>query len=230
MIEINLLPEERRKKEPVFKKMGLDSLDLSNLPFTKIAAGTFGVLIILQCLLFLAGVYGRFYLNGINAKYERLLPETTAAGTLKNETTEINKKAAAIDNLMVGRFSWARKLSALNESMTPGIWLTELSYDERALENPQQAPVGAPAQREGPPGRPAAERTTGRFLVITGYASGQGEESTALVGRFIKSLKENSDFYSSFSDIEFGAIKRDRIDNQEVMNFRITCLFKEKMC
>jgi hypothetical protein len=213
MIEINLLPEERRKKEPVFSGIDLGSVDLSGLPFIKIAGGAFGVLVAIQCLLFLVGVCGRFYLNGVRSRYERLLPERTVAEKLKSETSEINKKVAAIDDLMVGRFSWARKLSALNESMTPGIWLTELSYDERAA---------------GVAARPSGEKTAGRFLIITGYASGQGEQSTALVGRFIKSLKENPEFYSSFGDIELGAIRRDRIDGQGVMNFRITCLFEEK--
>lgn len=214
MVEINLLPEERRKKEPIFGKIDFTSLELSGLPFVKIAGATFGVLIAIQCLLFLVGVCGKFYLNGVRAKYERLLPERTAAGKLKSETLEINKKAAAIDDLMVGRFSWAGKLAALNESMTPGIWLTNLSYDEG---------IASAAAR------PGGEKAAGRLLVISGYASGQGEQSTALVGRFIKALKENQEFYSSFGSIELGAIRRDRIDGQEAMNFRITCLFKEKV-
>ena len=66
-----------------------------------------------------------------------------------------------------------------------------------------------------------------KYLIISGFASTVGEEGTALIGKFIKGLKDNSSFYSDFSYIELGAIKRDRIEDQEVMSFRLTCLFKE---
>ena len=55
-----------------------------------------------------------------------------------------------------------------------------------------------------------------------------GEEGTALIGRFIEKLKENASFYSDFSDIELGSIKREQTGNQEMMTFKMTCLFKTK--
>jgi hypothetical protein len=159
------------------------------------------------------------------------LPQKKEADALRAETEAINRKIAAIDDLMVNRFSWARELSALNESMTPGIWLTELSYDERVVERPVSPEARVAPLKEklaAAPGRSGTEKMLGRFLVLSGYACGPGEQGTALVGKFIKSLKDNAQFYSAFSDIELGAIRRDRIEDQEVMNFRITCLFKEK--
>jgi hypothetical protein len=71
------------------------------------------------------------------------------------------------------------------------------------------------------------EKSLLRYLIISGYASRLGEEDTALIGKFMKALKENPSFYSDFSDIELGTIKRDKIEDQEVMGFKITCLFKE---
>jgi hypothetical protein len=55
-----------------------------------------------------------------------------------------------------------------------------------------------------------------------------GEEGTALIGRFIDKLKNNLSFYSDFSDIELGSIKREQSSGQEIMTFKITCLFKVK--
>ncbi len=54
-----------------------------------------------------------------------------------------------------------------------------------------------------------------------------GEEGTASIGKFIKSLKDNNSFFSDFSDIDLGSIKRDKVNDQEVMSFKITCFFKE---
>ena len=104
------------------------------------------------------------------------------------------------------RFSWARKLNALGDAVTPGIWLANLSY------------------AEGPSGREAG---SSRILVLTGYAAGAGEQGAALVGKFIKSMKDHPAFYGDFSDIALGSIRSEKVEGQEIMNFRITCLFKE---
>jgi hypothetical protein len=67
-----------------------------------------------------------------------------------------------------------------------------------------------------------------KYIVISGYASSMGEQATLLIGRFMKSLKDDEKFYSDFSDIQLGAIRSDKIDQQEVMSFMITCLFKQE--
>jgi hypothetical protein len=109
--------------------------------------------------------------------------------------------------------------------MTSGIWLSELSYDERAGE--RQAHPGASGAGKKEASGARAERPVLRYLVLSGYASSMGEEGTALVGKFIKNLKDNSDFFGDFGDIELGSIKSDRVQDQEVMSFKITCLFKD---
>jgi hypothetical protein len=109
------------------------------------------------------------------------------------------------------RFSWAKKLNALSDSMAPGIWLSDLEYDERPLSNNNSA-KGAVSI----PGK----------LIISGYAAGIGEQGLALIGKFVKSLKENNAFYSDISDIDLVASKSDKVESQEVMNFKINCVFK----
>jgi hypothetical protein len=136
----------------------------------------------------------------------------------------MSKKVSAIDELMVKRFSWTKKLNDLSDSVTPGIWLTQLDYDERLVERAKTAANTSKGQE----GKVATEKILERYLVISGAASSMGEEGTALIGRFIKNLKENGSFYADFSDIEFGNIKREQMSGQEIMTFKITCLFKIK--
>lgn len=212
MIEINLLPEEMRKKPSPFANIDFSSFDIKKLPFLSIAAWVVGALILLEVVLFGLGVYSRIVLASLTKRYEAAMPKKKEADALKAQNDAINKRVGAIDELTGKRFSWAKKLNALSDSMTPGVWLTDLFYDEQPVPGAQQA-KGRPG---GMPGR----------IVMGGYAAGSGEQGAALVGKFIKSLKDNPEFFSDFSDVELVGVKSDKIENQEVVNFRIRCPFK----
>jgi hypothetical protein len=91
----------------------------------------------------------------------------------------------------------------MSDSMTAGIWLTQLDYDEKTVERAK--PVVMTPRGES---KPSTEKVLERYLLISGAASSMGEEGTALIGRFIEKLKDNTSFYADFSDIELGNIKR----------------------
>lgn len=230
MIEINLLPEELKKKQERFKKIDISKIDIQNIPVLNLAAAIFGVLITIQVILFFIGIYSGSLLNSLEAKYNSILPEKKEADLLKAQGGTINRKIGVIDELMVKRFSWAKKLNDLSDIITPGIWLTVLSYNEKLSEKTVAA-IDAKALKgkaQEVPSKPVTEKVLLNYLVISGFASSMGgEEGTAMIGKFIKSLKEDPSFYSDFSDIELGVIKTERLEDQEVMSFKITCLFKE---
>ncbi len=239
MIEINLLPEEQQKKEQHTAKVGLSKLDFSKidlskidlraLPLARIGVAILGTLIVIQVILFLIGIYVKFNLYTMERRYKDILPKKNEAEQMKAQIATINKKVSAIDELMVKRFSWAKKLNDLSESMTPGIWLTELSYTEKVIERPVVLTLKAEAKAKPntTSSKTVIEKSLATYLVISGYATSLGEDGTAAVGKFIKNLKDNRDFYTDFNDIELGAIKREKIEDQEVMSFKITCLFRE---
>ena len=54
-----------------------------------------------------------------------------------------------------------------------------------------------------------------------------GEQGTALVGKFIQGMKDDQSFFSDFSDIKLESIKSEKVLDQEVMAFQITCQFKK---
>ncbi len=227
MIEINLLPEERRKKQERFKKIDISKVNLQNIQVLFLIAGIFGIVLVLQVVLFLIGIYSNSLVTSLEKKYREISPQEKEAKLLNGQLDTINKKTAAIDELMVRRFSWTNKLNDLSDSVTPGIWLTELSYNEKMIDKLVQPDAKMLRVKNSViPAKPVTEKVVLRNMVISGYASSMGEGGTALVGKFIKSLKDNSDFYSDFSDIELGGIKSDKIEDQEVMNFKINCIFK----
>ena len=229
MIEINLLPEELRKKKRQTTSIDVSKIDLKSFPIVSIAGIAVGGIVIIQLVLFIVG-----FANGTNYKtlekdYKTALPQIQETQRLRSQVASMGAKVAAIDELMVKRFSWVRELNALSDSMMPGIWLTELGYYEKTGEITVQAKIKpSKAKSAGEPSAPVTEKVTLRFLTMSGMASSATEEGTALIGHFIKSLKSNSEFYSDFNDIELGTITRDKVDEQEVMKFNITCPFKMK--
>jgi hypothetical protein len=206
VIKINLLPQELRKKPPLFSGLDFKGIDIKSIPILKIAAGIGAGLALIQFAVFLFGVISSIELASIARKYDAVLPEKKEADILKAKVADINKRASAIDELMVKRFSWASKINLLSDCMTPGIWLSDAYYDERPVPGRKTAMPGA--------------------LVISGYASGAGEQGTALIGKFIKSLQDNRDFYSDIASVDLVSTKSDKVDKQDVMSFRINCLFK----
>jgi len=215
MIEINLLPEDLRKKESSLKKIDIASVILSNLSFAKFAVIVCAVLIAMHSILFVVGLAGKAKLSSLTKQSGLLGDKEKEALALKLNADVINRKKTAIDELMVKSFDWAKKLNDLSDSMTTGIWLSDLTYDEKVTEI------------TGGMAGPADGKRVMKYMVISGYASSRGEEGTASIGKFIKSLKNNAGFYGDFSDIELGSIRRDKIEGQDVMNFKITCLFEE---
>lgn len=219
MIEINLLPEEFKKKESKFRKADLSKFDPRNFPVIKIIFFGIAAFMAVHMLLFVMGSYAKSSIGSLRKKYETILPKKKEADMLKSQREAVNKKVGVIDELMVRRFGWSKKLNDLSDSVTPGIWIRDLSYDERAV-----LPPGSKGGRVSP--KIAGPNHELKYLIISGYASSMGEQGASVVGKFMKSLKDNQDFYSDFRDIQLGSIRQDKVEDQEVMNFTITCLFK----
>ena len=54
----------------------------------------------------------------------------------------------------------------------------------------------------------------------------RGDE-LAMIGRFIRRLKENQHFFSDFQGVEVESTKRRAIQEIEVMDFKLVCSFRE---
>jgi len=224
MIEINLLPEDLKKKKHTPAKTGISAVNMPDISVVSMAAWAVGIILVIQIALFLIGSISGANLKSLGIEYKKILPEKRQTENLKAQVDRMNKKVGAINELMVKRFSWEKKLNSLSDCMTPGIWLTELTYDEKLTAIPSSVVPDTGKKKAVKP----AENVLSRRLILSGAASSKGEEGTALIGRFIKSLKDDMAFYSDFSEIELGTIKREKMVDQEIMTFNIVCFFKER--
>jgi hypothetical protein len=222
MITINLLPQEDKKEESSFSKFSFSFKGQEKL-VKKIAITVLLALVAMHAVLFFIGMRSSMSIRALAQKDAMLQPGKKEYEALKSEVGSVNKKASAVDALIANRFSWAKKLNDLSESMTQGIWLTEISYKE----TPSEISTQVKALVKKPITKLETKKIIFRYLNISGYASSMGEGATALVGKFINGMKENPSFFSDFTEIKLESIKSEKIFDQEVMNFRITCLFKE---
>ena len=231
MIKINLLPEDRRVHDSSFTKFGtMFKMRQGSLKNMVIAA--IFILAVIHISLFFIGARSSRMFKSVSQKYKELLPGKKEYEALRAEVGATNKKAKAIEGLMANRLMWANKLNDLSDSVTPGIWLTSVIYEEKPSDVSVQVavPVAAPAFRAGGKKeimKTETQKVSLRFLNISGYASSVGEQGTALVGKFIKGMKENTSFFSDFSDVRLESIKSQKVMDQEVMAFQITCQFKK---
>ncbi|MBI4974984.1 MAG: hypothetical protein HZC19_04215, partial [Candidatus Omnitrophica bacterium] len=68
MIEINLLPEELKKKQERFKKIDISKINVQNIQILNLAASLLGILIIIQIILFFIGIYSKSMLTSLEAR------------------------------------------------------------------------------------------------------------------------------------------------------------------
>ena len=226
MIKINLLPEDLREREYSFANLGVNFKGQAEL-FRKLGIAVIVILAAAHIALFVIGINSSARFKAMTQKSNKLLPGRKESERLKAELEVINRKAQSIDVLMANRFSWARELNDLSDSIVQGIWLTDINYAEKPAE--VSAEAKAEPVRSG--GKKAAAKVSEKnknvgYLNISGYASSMGEQGTALVGKFIKGMKDNPSFSSSFSEIKLESIKAEKFLDQEVMSFKITCQFK----
>lgn len=229
MITINLLPEECTKKKTYFKKIDLSTIDLKKIPFVKIGIILVVSLMVFHALLFWNSVFTKSKFAELSREFNAILPRSEEVEMLKAKAEGMNRRVKAIDELMVKRFSWAKKLNALSDSVISGIWLSELDYDESLDERPVRVIATAQSGKgKSQSSKPVMEKRVLRYLVLSGYATSKGEDGTATVGKFIKGLKNSPNFYSDMKEIGLKSIRSDTVAGQEVMNFKINCLFMDK--
>jgi len=227
MIELNLLPEELKKKRK--------RIELPEIPLVPVAACFLGALILIQ--LFLSGLIfiSKKQLAGLDKTWKGLAPKEAKLDVIKKKVFSINKKTQAIDGLIEKQLNWSRLLNELSNSLAQNIWLTELAYGEKN-EKVTAATQAMPPSKPGPVNQKAGritrapkerQRKVG-ILTLSGFASGRGEEPTVNVARFIRSLKENKDFFKNFSDVELISMKKSLVEEQDVMNFTLVCKFKPR--
>lgn len=217
MIKINLLPQEYQAKKS--KK-----IEIPKIEFLPVFFGVIGALVLLQCLLGSVVIYQKMTLKNINTRLKNLDPTKVAIEQMKKQISDANRRINAVEQLTQKRFLWAKKLNQLSDAIIAGIWLENLYIEEKTRQ--PEAAVAKP----GTALKPLVQKPIKSYvLILKGHAMGTPEaDGPAVVGKFMKSLKDNKEFFVDFKDIELGSIQKTNIKGVEVSNFTLNCFFNEK--
>lgn len=209
MIQINLLPEEMRKKERI-------RLSLPEVPMRKALIVFFSVLFAIQVSLSIFALAQKDRIGQIKKELVALKAQNTDITLRKAETAFTRARFKEISALTGRDFFWTKLLNDLSDSATKGIWLTNLSLEEIAAPQTMD-PAQKPRRNES--------RAMVKVLRIDGSAVGQGQE-TAFIGKFIKELKENPSLREIFQDVKLSNINQKKIREADVYDFSLSCIFR----
>jgi len=180
-------------------------IELPTIPVIPIGAGAIALLVIIQLLLGSVFFIAKAHLARLDKKWDILAPKKRELDKIKRKLNTTKKKIRAIDELMAKRLNWSRVLNELSNSIRSNIWFNELDYRESLDGN--------------------IIRGT---LSISGSSISHGEEGTADIAYFIRSLKTNEEFFRDFEDVELVNITKGSVSGQDVMNFALICKFKPR--
>lgn len=137
MIEINLLPEEERKRKR--KEAGLPALSLkvpANLSFF-VGLGAAVVLLVVVLILHFSQVGSIKTLNTKisekKAELKKLQEEVAKVETMKQKEELINKKIQTIKTLIVDKFAYAKTMDVFSQSLPDYLWIDELTIKSKKV-------------------------------------------------------------------------------------------------
>ncbi len=244
MIEINLLPEELRKKETV--KISLPIPDKKTLMLGA------SVLVGLQVLLIAFTMFQKMELVMVKREVAKLHETGKELAQQKNDIAVMKERMKQIRSLTQRKYAWSALLNAFTHSMTKGVWLTSISVTDMsaakkasvaakkgkepakkaaktadAKADKKKAPAKKDVKKDAESAAETAPAASTKSLKLEGSVVAPGQE-TAYIGRFIKSLKENSMMNSVFTDVELSGMNQKKIKEYDVYDFTLLCHYRKE--
>jgi hypothetical protein len=209
MIELNLLPEDRRKKETI-------KFVMPEIPIKRTLFWVFGAFCGGQALMAVVAVFFTFQMGAIRGETAALRVEYKDLLAKKEDLSLMRERLKETQKLTTASLSWTRLLNALTDSATKGVWLRSVTVTEgEALKS------AGPAA--GKTKRPAAGVT--KQLKIEGSVVAPGQE-TAFIGKFIQQLKNDPFLATLFDSVDLSTMNQKKIREYDVFDFTLVCSFK----
>ena len=178
------------------KKMQF-KFDIENSKVKFIAGGAVaGILIILVLFLSIASSVRKKQALALLAREQQIMPTKSRVESVNNELTVLKSKMTALEEIRDREFLWARKLNSLSDLILPGIWFRHIYTD-----------------------------SDNRF-VIEGCVISKKEEAMASVGKFMKGIRDDSEFFKYFVNIKLESVQRNNIEERDVVDFKIALYFR----
>lgn len=129
MIEINLLPEEKRKRK---KELSMPSFSFNMPGNVMLYAGIGGVVVLIAVMIIIhfSQIGSIKRLNGKieekRTELRKLQEEKKKVENMKAKQTEINQKIDTIKKLAVGKFTYPKFLDELSRRIPDYLWIDKL--------------------------------------------------------------------------------------------------------
>ncbi|RKY37598.1 MAG: hypothetical protein DRP78_00670 [Candidatus Omnitrophota bacterium] len=143
-------------------------------------------------------------LQTLNMQLDGLAPGQRKVFEIQEQIAEAKECNNVFEQLLKRNFLWARKLNKLSDSLICGIWLRALSLDNEKIA------------------------TDFDCIKIDGTVVSLEHKEMALIGKFIRNLKSDAEFFKNFKNIKLESVIRRNIADVEVMDFTLTCYFKNE--
>ncbi len=159
-------------------------------------AGVAGVLIFLIAFFMIGTSIRRKQVLNLSLKEQNLASQKSEAEKINNELSILKAKLNTLDQITKREFLWAEKIDKLADIVLPGVWFTRVYTD------------------------------FGDKFIIEGSVISKKEEAMALVGKFMKNMKEYPSFFENFKDIKLESVQRKSTEERDIVDFKIVLYFK----
>jgi hypothetical protein len=133
MIDINLVPEQTRKR----RKNELLSGGIFNIPkevMVGVGGGIIALLLAVDVLFFLGKVVKFIQYHHVKSQWEAILPDKTNTDAIKKELQDLQKEVKSMKDIMEGQNAiWSQKLNVISDGLSKGIWIRKLTLNDKQL-------------------------------------------------------------------------------------------------
>jgi len=251
MILINLLPPELRRKEA-------PKLSLPDIPVKKTLLVVGAGILALQLLLSITAVFYSTRYAIAKHEAATLSSKLQSVNQAKKRISVVAKKMQDIRTLTEKNFYWASILNEISMTATRGIWLRSLTVEEATVQKKSKAgdidveggkktkkeslKKAAPEKKSADAKKKSDKKSdkgdsdkkkettteTQRFLRLDGSCVGAAGQETALVGKYLKALRDDAYFKELFGDdINLSGMNQRKLGEADVFDFTIQCRFKK---
>jgi len=132
MIEINLVPQNLRKKKR--KSLSGEGLNIPREAIIGLCGGLVVLLVIIHVLLQLLifSKYGEH--NKLAAEWKEILPQKENVDIVMNKLRALQGKIKSAEEVVGERkILWSQKLNEISNQLAPGVWLSTVAFDGEIL-------------------------------------------------------------------------------------------------
>ena len=131
MIEINLIPNQLRKKRGIDQTL-LGGLNLPAEMVVGIGVGFIFLLLMVHLVLLYFNITTFIQYRNLQTQWDGLKPVRDSVDSAANELKTVRNKLKSIEEIIGNaHVLWSQKLNILSDDLPRGVWLRKLSADEK---------------------------------------------------------------------------------------------------